>query len=96
MVLKASSFKSDKKDAFHAASNWQVATSEDFSKTVYNSWKQHENWYYKVNRQKEDDLTDEILNTKLMNTTTYYVRVRYRDQFLNWSNWSEIKIFKTK
>jgi hypothetical protein len=96
IILKANSFKSDIKDAFHAASNWQVATNKDFSDKIYDSWKQHENWYYKENRQKDDDLTDEVLDRKLTNTTTYYVRVRYRDQFLNWSNWSEIKTFKTK
>jgi hypothetical protein len=96
MKLIANSFKSDKKDAFHAASNWQVSITEDFSQTVYNSWKQYENWYYKINRQKDDDLTDEILNRKLSDATLYYVRVRYRDQFLNWSNWSKVKTFKTK
>ncbi|QVY65775.1 metallophosphoesterase family protein [Polaribacter sp. Q13] len=95
VVLKANSFKSDKKKAFHAASNWQVSTTEDFAKPVYDSWKQHENWYYRENRQKDDDLTDEVLDRKLNNNTTYYVRVRYRDQFLNWSNWSIIKTFKT-
>ncbi|WP_339885050.1 metallophosphoesterase family protein [Polaribacter vadi] len=96
MLLKANIFKSDKKDAFHAASNWQISTTEDFSKIVYNSWKQHENWYYKENRQKNDDLTDEVVDRKLNNNTAYYVRVRYRDQFLNWSNWSDIKTFKTE
>ncbi|AUC84437.1 metallophosphoesterase [Polaribacter sp. ALD11] len=95
VLLKASTFKSKKKGAFHAGANWQVATTKDFSKKVYDSWKQHENWYYKENRQKNDDLTDETLDRKLNNNTVYYVRVRYRDQFLNWSNWSEIKTFKT-
>ncbi|WP_405605411.1 fibronectin type III domain-containing protein [Polaribacter sp. Asnod1-A03] len=95
VVLKANSFKSDKKDAFHAASNWQASTTEDFSKIIYNSWKQHENWYYRENRQKDDDLSDEILDRKLENNTTYFVRVRYRDQFLNWSDWSTVKTFKT-
>lgn len=94
MLLKANIFKSDKKNAFHAASNWQVSTKKDFSKIIYNSWKQHENWYYKENRQKDDDLTDEIVDRKLNKNTTYFVRVRYRDQFLNWSNWSDIKTFK--
>ncbi|APZ47100.1 metallophosphoesterase [Polaribacter reichenbachii] len=95
MLMKANTFKSDKKDAFHAATNWQVATNKDFSKIIYNSWKQHENWYYKENRQKDDDLTDEFIDRKLSNETTYYVRVRYRDQFLNWSDWSAVKSFKT-
>ena len=95
LQLKADEFKSEKNKAFHAASNWQIAKTEDFSKMVYDSWKQHENWYYKENRQKDDDLTDEEVDRKLEVNTTYYVRVRYRDQYLNWSNWSETKSFKT-
>ncbi|MCG1036594.1 purple acid phosphatase family protein [Polaribacter sargassicola] len=95
MLVKANIFKSDKKEAFHAASNWQVSTTKDFSKVIYDSWKQHENWYYKENRQKDDDLTDEIIDRRLNNDATYYVRVRYRDQFLNWSDWSDIKSFTT-
>ena len=93
-VLKATDFKSPFNKAFHAASNWQLATDSKFTKPIMDSWKQYENWYYKVNRQKEDDLTDE--KTDLLSpNTTYYWRVRYRDQNLNWSDWSETSTFKT-
>ncbi len=94
IVLKASPFKGNMEKAFHAASNWQISTSKDFSKPVYDSWKQFENWYYLENRQKDDDLTDE--KTKNLEPgKTYYWRVRYRDQYLNWSEWSQIQTFKT-
>lgn len=94
-ILKASPFQSTFKNAFHAASNWQVATTKDFSKLVFDSWKQYQNWYYKENRQQNDDLTDENLS-RLSSQTTYYWRVRYRDQYLNWSDWSNTLSFKTK
>lgn len=94
-ILKAGAFKSDFNNAFHAASNWQVSTKKDFSELILDSWKQHENWYYKENRQKNDDLTDEKTN-RLKANTTYYWRVRYRDQSLNWSDWSNTTSFKTK
>ncbi len=94
-VLKAKPFKSEYNKAFHAASHWQVSTTKDFSKLVFDSWKQHENWYYKENRQKNDDLSDEKTN-RLLPKTTYYWKVRYRDQNLNWSNWSNTITFKTK
>jgi len=94
-LLKAGEFASDFKEAFHAASHWQVATSKEFSGLVLDSWKQSENWYYLENRQKEDDLTDEE-TPRLQPATTYYWRVRYRDQHLNWSDWSTIGTFKTK
>lgn len=96
VVLKASMFKSDMPKAFHAASNWQISETNDFAKPIYDSWKQHENWYYKENRQKNDDLTDEKVTRRLKKNTTYYWRVRYRDQYLNWSKWSTTNQFKTK
>lgn len=94
-ILKASEFESAFKNAFHAASNWQVATDKDFTSVIFNSWKQFENWYYKENRQKDDDLTDEEITKRLTPNTTYYWRVRYRDQHLNWSDWSKVATFKT-
>ncbi|TYP99293.1 purple acid phosphatase-like protein [Tenacibaculum adriaticum] len=93
-ILKASPFKSNFRNAFHAASNWQIAETEDFSNPVFDSWKQHENWYYLENRQKDDNLSDEKTK-RLKPNTTYYWRVRYRDQNLNWSNWSNTASFKT-
>ena len=95
VMLKAGAFQSEKPQAFHAASHWQVATSADFKAPVYDSWKQHENWYYKENRQKDDDLTDESVK-RLKSGTTYFVRVRYRDQHLNWSDWSTVESFRTE
>lgn len=94
VVLKAGKFKSNGSGAFHAASNWQVSTSEDFSSITFESWKQFENWYYLENRQKLDDLTDEKTK-RLKANTTYFWRVRYRDQNLNWSVWSKTATFKT-
>ncbi|WP_425235044.1 fibronectin type III domain-containing protein [Ulvibacterium sp.] len=94
VVLKANEFTSQFKGAFHAASQWQMATTEDFEKPIVDRWKQHENWYYEENRQKDDDLTDEKTD-RLKPNTTYYWRVRYRDQNLNWSDWSETASFKT-
>lgn len=96
VVLKANPFKSEVNKAFHAASQWQISESQDFSKPIYDSWKQHENWYYLENRQKNDDLTDEKVTRRLKKSATYYWRVRYRDQYLNWSDWSTVNQFKTK
>lgn len=94
-TLKAAPFKSKVTTAFHAASQWQVSDDTAFKNIILDSWKQHENWYYKENRQKNDDLTDE--NTKrLKPKTNYFWRVRYRDQNLNWSRWSNIGTFTTE
>ncbi len=93
-VLKAGAFKSAHSGTFHAASHWQVSETDSFEKPVFDSWKQCENWYYKENRQKDDDLTDEKMK-RLKPNTSYNWRVRYRDQNLNWSDWSTVKTFKT-
>ncbi len=93
-VLKANDFNSTFPSSMHAASNWQIDTNKEFSSPIVDSWKQSENWYFNENRQKDDDLTDEPTGGLLPNTT-YYWRVRYRDQNLNWSDWSEVLSFKT-
>lgn len=95
-VLKANAFSSTLKNALHAASHWQISEDGSFPKDkTKNRWKQHENWYYLENRQKDDDLSDEMLD-RLKPATTYYWRVRYRDQHLNWSKWSETSKFMTE
>ena len=93
-VLKAGAFKSAHSGTFHAASHWQVSETDSFETPIFDSWKQYENWYYKENRQKDDDLTDEKMK-RLKPNTSYNWRVRYRDQNLNWSDWSMVKTFKT-
>ena len=95
VLLRADQFSSSYKNAFHGASHWQLSTSPNFEKLTFESWKQHENWYYEEDRQKDDDLTDEKTN-RLQPDTTYYWRVRYRDQHLNWSDWSAVMQFDTK
>jgi len=93
-ILKANKFKSNFEGAYHAASHWQIATDVAFSQLVLDSWRQSENWYYLENRQKDDDLTDEETK-RLQPNKNYFWRVRYRDQNLNWSDWSETSTFKT-
>ncbi|WP_215224873.1 fibronectin type III domain-containing protein [Echinicola shivajiensis] len=96
LVLQAGEFKSDRKEAFHAASNWQISTDPEFSNLIFDSWKQHENWYYNENQQKDDDLTDEKVFKLLTSGKKYYWKVRYRDQHLNWSDWSAIQSFEVE
>lgn len=94
-MLKAKPFTSNFEGAYHDASHWQISTDKEFKKLVLDSWKQSENWYYLENRQKDDDLTDEPTK-RLSANTVYYWRVRYRDQNLNWSDWSTTETFKTE
>ena len=93
VVLQASPFTAT--GATHGQSHWQVTDSEgDFSNPVFESWKNYENWYFDIDTQAEDDLTDEEA-TSLAAEQTYWWRVRYRDRELNWSAWSEVASFTT-
>lgn len=94
LVLKASTFGSDLEKAAHGASQWQISKSEDFSEPIMDSWKQYEDWYVYQDLQKDDDLTDEKVQ-RLEKNTSYFWRVRYRDQNLNWSEWSKPAKFST-
>ncbi|AWW29076.1 metallophosphoesterase [Echinicola strongylocentroti] len=94
LVLQAEDFESDRQGAIHAASNWQISLKSDFKKPIVDSWKQSENWYYNENQQKDDDLRDEKVHRLLAPGKTYYWRVRYRDQNLNWSDWSQTYRFE--
>ena len=96
LTLKGSDFYHATSD-IHQASHWQIASSNiDFEGTiVHESWKQNENWYNEVNTQANDDLTDEFVSTNLSDNQSYYWRVRYRNDNLDWSDWSTTKTFTT-
>lgn len=90
--LKASQF--DDPSDLHQASHWQISTNQNFTQIVKDIWKQHKNLYNDTDTQSDDDLTDENISN-LAPSTTYYWRVRYRDQYLNWSEWSDTIQFST-
>jgi hypothetical protein len=91
IILKGSQFKGVY-DTIQAA-NWEIALSGDFQDSVIvNKWFQNENYYNEVNLQLNDDLTD-INIEQLAGNKTYHWRVRYRDQNLEWSEWSDPSSF---
>ncbi|MEL6972637.1 MAG: hypothetical protein AAFZ63_10195 [Bacteroidota bacterium] len=93
VLLQASPFEAP--DATHGQSHWQVtSTEDDFTNPVFESWKNFENWYFDIDIQAGDDLTDEKAY-ELQAGQTYWWRVRYRDQEFNWSEWSSPVTFST-
>lgn len=93
LILKASDFSSPNSNSLHGQSHWQVS-DELFGDPVIESWKNFENWFFEIDTQLGDDLTDEQIGGLLENTE-YWWRVRYRDRELNWSEWSEPVSFST-
>lgn len=95
VMLNATSFSSTNNEALHGQSHWQVSTNQNnFSQPIAESWKNFENWYYDIDTQADDDLTDEMI-INLNENETYWWRLRYRDRELNWSDWSTPVSFMT-
>jgi hypothetical protein len=78
-------------------SHWQVATTAmDFDDPLQDHWKRRENWYrpdngdgwYSINTVTDPDITRTVLNDSVPGCTTLFWRVRYRDEVLGWSDWS--------
>lgn len=92
--LKASQYVGVGAD--HQAAHWQVSEMCNFNPSnTINIWKQSVNWYNEINTQAGDDLTDTDIEGLLENRS-YCWRVRYRDKFFKWSEWSEPLQFYTK
>ena len=95
VTLIGNGFSSPNSIAQHGQSHWQVTTLQNgFNNPAAESWKNFENWYFEIDTQMGDDLTDEKI-TGLDELTSYIWRVRYRDKEMNWSEWSEVASFKT-
>jgi acid phosphatase type 7 len=93
VTLKATDFEDGFKT--HQASHWQLSPNCNFvGPAVINLWEQSTNWYNEVNTQASDNLTDQKTPT-LEPLSSYCWRVRYRNQFNKWSDWSESTTFST-
>ena len=92
VTLVASPFADPDGDA-HQASHWQVAAACDgFDAPLFDRWRQSADWYEEVDLQAGDDLGDEVADG-LEAGQAYCWRVRYRDDGLRWSAWSEPATF---
>ncbi|MFC6634185.1 metallophosphoesterase family protein [Microbulbifer taiwanensis] len=82
----------------HLASHWQVSTAAgDYSNPVVDIWgnkTRSENIWYEMNIQQGVDITRYTVGG-LAGNTTYFWRVRYRDEHWEWSDWSQEMQFTT-
>lgn len=101
--LEASAFEDPDGDG-PLASHWQISTkADDWSAPVINELKNRENWYRPRNGEfwySENYVTDPTisrvdLRQAAPGCSTLYWRVRYRDDGLQWSAWSEPMTFRT-
>ena len=93
VTLTASAFEETEDD--HGATHWQVSRSCSFSELLDESWVQHEDWFFGVDLRKGKSLVDHVVRD-LPGDATICARVRYRDQSLDYSDWSETITFSTR
>ena len=93
IVFLGSNF-SDDDNQYQGAVHWQVATDASFNALAYDDWFQDENWYYDVDLEAGNSLTEREISI-LQENSSYYWRVRYRDLSLGWSEWSDAIGFST-
>ncbi|MFT6162434.1 MAG: hypothetical protein ACJAZO_002852 [Myxococcota bacterium] len=89
--LTAGTFSDDDGDA-HAATHWQIDTScGDFDDPLWERLEQSEDRFFKVDLA--NDLTIETVHHVAVDRALCW-RVRYRDDALGWSDWSEATSFR--
>lgn len=81
---------------------FQFSTKEDFSTVELNSIRDVEDLYgstgsplhIPVDVNENVDITRLTVDNYILKNGNYYVRVRYRDENMEWSDWSDVKSFK--
>ena len=83
---------------------FQISSNREFNKPVIDKMLHYENffkdggapYYLPTNTQKDKSCYEYIVNESDLDNGSYYVRVRYRNQNLMWSEWSDIQYFDVK
>lgn len=82
----------------------EFSTTSDFSSIVLSKVTDVEDfygstgkpWHVPVDRNENMDITRYTVGENKLKNGNYYVRLRYRDDNLEWSEWSDVKNFKVE
>ena len=88
--VQSNSFIDMDKDG-HLSTQIQIAKSKDFNKTILDKIYSYKNIYKEQNRSKGLNLEKITIEKKLRQRRKFYIRIRYRDKALAWSQWSDVK-----
>ncbi|MCD7972432.1 MAG: fibronectin type III domain-containing protein [Candidatus Azobacteroides sp.] len=99
-TFRANEYVTTAGEAFNT-SQFQIATSEDFSNIALNVIRDVENlygstgqpWHIPVDIHEFLDITELTVTENKLKNGVHYIRVRYRDENLEWSPWSEVQAF---
>ncbi|MGI6224599.1 MAG: fibronectin type III domain-containing protein, partial [Prevotella sp.] len=99
-TFKGSQYESEGKDPLNTV-EYQISTTEDFSSIVVDNIRDVEDLYgstraplhIPVDVNENVDITQLTIPENRIKNGTHYVRVRYRDANLEWSEWSDVQKF---
>lgn len=102
-VIKARPYSSPGNSEFNAA-QYQISQSQTFDELAYEKMLYAQNFfkdggpakYLPTDTQKDKQCTELELGKYALISGDYYVRVRFRNDNLEWSEWSEPQAFKAK
>ena len=83
----------------HLSTHILISKQENFQKIVLEKYYNKENFYFGKNKNKKINLSQIIINlnkNKRKKFDRLYFKIRYRNQNLKWSEWSEPYFFKTE
>lgn len=100
-TLAGSKYETESDEPLNSV-QFQVSTTDDFSSVVFNKVTDVEDfygstgkpWHIPVDLNEGKDITRLQINENELKNGNYYVRMRYRDDNLEWSEWSDVKTFK--
>lgn len=103
LVIKGNAYHSPSDQPLNSV-QVQLSTSADFATVVFDKMRDVEDLYgstglplrIPIDLNEGVDITECPVDSDLLKNGTYYVRMRYRDDNLSWSEWSDVKTFKVE
>lgn len=102
LTLEGSAFQSTNGELLNTT-QFMISKAADFSVIEKEIYRDFENWFGKDGNGTPDrtknlnagvDITKVTFAANSISNGTYYVKVRYRDRNLEWSEWSDVKQFE--
>ncbi|KMQ59981.1 metallophosphoesterase [Chryseobacterium angstadtii] len=102
LTLDGSAFASSNGELLNTT-QFQISKAANFSVIEKEFYRDYENWFGKDGNGTPDrtknlnaglDITKATIAANSISNGTYYVKVRYRDRNLEWSDWSDVKQFE--
>jgi len=100
LTLNGSSFTSPNNELLNTT-QFLISKAADFSVIEKEFYRDYENWFGKdgapdkaKNLNSDVDITKVSFPANSISNGVYYVKTRYRDRNLEWSDWSDVKQFE--